>query len=126
MIVISTPKTQLFFTLLKKRVFLVFTCGIIRLVMQLIDKCSKKKKIVILNGIKFMWTSALNNFENTIKLKFKGNYSYIKPIFNKNTNESKSVDYIFYEPKLNFGFNDLPRRGSIKKKLRKKKKYKSE
>lgn len=126
LIVLSTPKTQLFFTLLTQKVFLVFTCGIIRLVMQLIDKCSKKKKIVILNGIKFMWTSALNKFKGSAKIKFKGNYNYIRPVFNKNSEESKFIDYIIYQPKLNFGFCDLPKRSSVKKKLRKKKKYKSE
>lgn len=126
LIVLSTPKTQLFFTLFKNKTLLVFTCGIIRIVMQLIDKCSKKKNIVILNSIKFMWSSSLLNFNGGIKIKFKKNFSYIRMVFNKNYNEAKSVDYIFFEPKINFGFKDFNKRASIKKKLRKKKKYISE
>ena len=53
-IIISTPKTQLFFTLSKNKPVLIYTPGVIRLVMQLLEKCAKKRKPVILNSIKFL------------------------------------------------------------------------
>lgn len=126
LIVVSIPKTQLFFTLSVNKTILIFTCGVIRIVMQLIDKCSKKKNIVILNSIKFMWSSSVINFEGNAKIKFKKNFSYIRTVFNKNYEEASSIDYILFEPKINFGYKDFKKRSSVKKKLRKKKKYISE
>lgn len=122
-VVVSIPKAQMFFTLNKTKTLLVFTCGVIRVVMHLLEKCSKKRKIVILNSIKFMWRSAQINFDGKYKLIFKKNYMFIKSIFQKNLKEAKDVSYILYYPRLNFGYNDFKKRGAVKKKIKKTKKY---
>lgn len=93
--------------------------------MQLIDKCSKKKKIVKYNLIKFMYLVILQN--NTVYvLKMIRTLNLIKDIFKREENLDSFFSHVLFEPKINFGFNNIKKRKSLKKKLRKKKKFESE
>lgn len=122
LVIISIPRTQLFFTLCKDKPFIIFTSGVIRVVMQLIDKCSKKKKVVIFNSIKFMWNLINSNYKDNFRIKFNKNFIYLKDVFSKIYRFNTKLDYILFEPKINFGKLNLNKRSALKKKLRKKKK----
>lgn len=125
-VTVSIPKTQVFFTICKKTPILIFTCGVIRIVMKLPEKSSKKKNIVLLNSIKFMWQSVKINKMKSFYLIFKKNFTIIKKIFQKYMKESTGVEYILYYPTINFGFSNFKKRSSVKKKLQKTRKYRAD
>lgn len=115
----------MYVTFFNKISMFVFSAGMMRISMQMEDKNKKKSKIVLKNTIKYVF-SLFNNifYKKAVFLKIIKNYINLNLILNdyKNMCKATSLNYIIYEPKLNFNMLMYPRKRSLKKNLRKNKK----
>jgi len=128
-VVFSSPKKQMYAVIINNTPSLIFSAGLMRLAMNLEAKCSKKSKIVIINSLKFVWLMAAKLLdENYFFIKFVRNIVYMQPIFLQleKANLSNKVTHILFEPKVQFDVLNRYKRSSLKKNLRKRKKYSAE
>lgn len=128
-IIFSSPKKQMYTVIINKSPVLIFSSGLMRLAMHLESKSSKKSKIVIVNSLKFIWIMVNKLIgENYFFIKFIRNIMYLQTIFLQleKANLQNKVTYIFFEPKIQFDTLNRHKRASLKKNLRKRKKYSQE
>jgi len=128
-IVFSVPKKQIYAVIINKSPKLIFSAGLMRLAMNLESKCSKKSKIVIVNALKFIWMMVNKLLTDShFFIKFVRNIVYLQAIFLQleKFEIKKKISYIFFEPKVQFDILNRAKRASLKKNLRKRKKYAAE
>ena len=128
-VVFSSPKKQMYAVIINKLPALIFSAGLMRLAMNLEAKCSKKSKIVIVNSLKFIWLMATKLIgENFFLIKFIRNIVYLQTIFLQleKAGLQNKVTHVLFEPKIQFDILNRHKRASLKKNLRKRKKYSQE
>jgi hypothetical protein len=128
-VIFSSPKKQMYTVIINKSPALIFSSGLMRLAMNLEAKCSKKSKIVIVNSLKFIWLMVNKLIlDNYFFIKFIRNIVYLQTVFLQleKANLHTKITYVLFEPKIQFDVLNRHKRASLKKNLRKRKKYSQE